>query len=69
MKTGSALFVDDPWIGEMKGVSVNGRRALLARLDDRVFAYEARCAHPGVPPSEGTLTVGGDRAVWSYEDA
>jgi toluene monooxygenase system ferredoxin subunit len=43
------------WTGEMRGVEVRGRRVLLLRTDDGVFAYEDRCAHLGVPLSAGKL--------------
>ena len=58
MNGDAGVRVDDLWIGEMKGVSVNGRRVLLVRLEDGLFAYEDRCAHLGVPLSEGTLAEG-----------
>lgn len=46
------------WIGEMRGCVVGGRRVLLVRVDDGVHAYEDRCAHLGLPLSNGTLANG-----------
>jgi toluene monooxygenase system ferredoxin subunit len=46
------------WDGEMQGHVVAGRRVLLVKLDGRVCAYEDRCAHLGVPLSEGRLAGG-----------
>jgi toluene monooxygenase system ferredoxin subunit len=49
---------DDLWEGEMRGVVARRRKILLLRLDGVVRAYEDRCAHLGVPLSEGTLAGG-----------
>jgi toluene monooxygenase system ferredoxin subunit len=49
---------DELWIGEMRGLIVQGRRVLLLRTDDGVCAYEDRCAHLGVPLSLGKLEAG-----------
>jgi len=46
---------DDLWDGEMQSCRVAGVRVLLLRLGETVRAYEDRCAHLGVPLSEGTL--------------
>lgn len=46
---------DELWDGEMQSCTVAGVRVLLLRLGERVRAYEDRCAHLGVPLSEGTL--------------
>jgi toluene monooxygenase system ferredoxin subunit len=43
------------WKGDKMVVIVGGRRVLLVRPDDAVFAYEDRCAHLGVALSEGRL--------------
>ena len=54
----SALRVarlDALWDGEMRGFQVGGRKLLLVKLDGQVFAYEDRCAHLGVPLSQGRL--------------
>jgi toluene monooxygenase system ferredoxin subunit len=49
------LSEDELWTGEMRGLTVGGKRVLLLRTADGVFAYEDRCAHLGVPLSQGTL--------------
>jgi nitrite reductase/ring-hydroxylating ferredoxin subunit len=43
------------WSGEMRGYEVRGRRVLLVKLDGEVFAYDDRCAHLGLPLSNGRL--------------
>jgi len=53
-----ALGADELWIGEMRGLSLGGRRVLLLRTEQGVRAYEDRCAHLGIPLSNGTF-VGG----------
>jgi toluene monooxygenase system ferredoxin subunit len=58
MSEDSGIPAEELWIGEMKGVVVRGRRVLVLRLEEGVFAYEDRCAHLGVPLSEGTLEAG-----------
>lgn len=50
-----AVPADELWIGEMRGLSLNGRRVLLLRTEDGYRAFEDRCAHLGVRLSEGTL--------------
>ena len=52
------LGADELWIGEMRGVSVHGRRVLLLRTEQGVHAYEDRCAHLGLPLSQGKLEGG-----------
>ena len=47
--------LDQLWMGEMRAVSVEGRRVLLVNTDGEVRAYEDRCAHAGVPLSGGRL--------------
>jgi toluene monooxygenase system ferredoxin subunit len=47
--------LDDVWSGEMVGTEVGGRKVLLARIGDTVYAYEDRCPHVGVPLSLGRL--------------
>ena len=47
---------DDLWVGEMKGVVVDGVPVLLVSLEDGVRAYEDRCLHKGVALSAGRLT-------------
>ncbi|HEX5100003.1 MAG TPA: Rieske 2Fe-2S domain-containing protein [Polyangiaceae bacterium] len=46
------------WTGEMRGLVVGGRRVLLVRTEHELCAYEDRCAHLGVPLSNGTLENG-----------
>ncbi len=46
---------DDLWIGEMRRFDVRGTPVLVLRVEAGVFAFEDRCAHLGVPLSEGTL--------------
>jgi len=49
------IAADELWDGEMRSCVVSGRRVLLVRVGDDVRAFEDRCAHLGVPLSEGTL--------------
>jgi nitrite reductase/ring-hydroxylating ferredoxin subunit len=63
---------DDLWVGEMKGVVVDGVPVLLVSLEDGVRAYEDRCLHKGVALSAGRLS--GTRLVcsvhaWEYDAA
>ena len=63
---------DGLWVGEMKGVVVDGVPVLLASLEDGVRAYEDRCLHKGVALSAGRLT--GTRLAcavhaWEYDVA
>ena len=46
------------WDGDMQAVSTAGRRLLLVRSADQVSAFADRCAHLGVPLSEGKLEAG-----------
>lgn len=46
------------WVGEMRGLVVDGRRLLLVRTEGAVCAYEDRCAHLGLPLSTGKLENG-----------
>ena len=47
---------EDLWPGEKKGFFVDGLRLLLIRVaEDRVYAYEDRCAHKAVPLSRGRI--------------
>jgi nitrite reductase/ring-hydroxylating ferredoxin subunit len=50
-----ALPEDDLWIGQMAGVTVDGRAVLLINVDGTVHAYEDRCCHKAVPLSLGRL--------------
>src|SRR5690606_29102506 len=45
----------DLWLGELRGCRVAGHRVLLLRVESGVYAYEDRCAHLGLPLSDGTL--------------
>src|SRR5262245_45131397 len=61
--------VDMLWIGEMLGVSVEGKSVLLLNADGQVRAYENRCPHLGLELSDGELS--GSRPVcrgrqWEY---
>jgi toluene monooxygenase system ferredoxin subunit len=47
--------LDDLWSGEILGLVVASRYVLLVNLDDTVYAYEDKCAHLGVPLSQGHL--------------
>lgn len=49
------LPVDELWDGDLVGRHVAGQPVLLVRLGGQVFAYEDRCAHLGLPLSEGRL--------------
>jgi toluene monooxygenase system ferredoxin subunit len=51
-----AVSEDELWIGEMRGLSLNGRRVLLVRTEAGYSAFEDRCAHLGVRLSEGSLS-------------
>lgn len=53
-----ALGSDELWLGEMRGLLLNGRRVLLLRTEQGVRAYEDRCAHLGLPLSNGTFEGG-----------
>jgi toluene monooxygenase system ferredoxin subunit len=50
-----ALPEEDLWTGEMRGLRLAGCRVLLLRIEDGVRAYEDRCAHLGLPLSDGAL--------------
>ncbi|HEX2676751.1 MAG TPA: Rieske 2Fe-2S domain-containing protein, partial [Polyangiales bacterium] len=50
--------LEDLWKGDMQSVSAEGKRLLIVRHDDGVSAYADRCAHLGVPLSEGKLENG-----------
>ena len=55
MRFRSVTSIDELWDGDMAGFVVDGRKVLLVRLGNDVFAYEDRCAHLGVAMSEGQL--------------
>jgi toluene monooxygenase system ferredoxin subunit len=50
-----AIALADLWDGDMTGVVVGGHKVLLVRKGDEVRAFADRCAHLGVPISEGSL--------------
>jgi toluene monooxygenase system ferredoxin subunit len=50
--------MEDLWSGEMLPCVVAGRRVVLVRLGDAVYAHEDRCAHLGVALSQGSLEGG-----------
>lgn len=52
MEFHSTLKLEDLWDGEMIGVHVQGKKVLLIRKDEDVFAYEDRCSHKSVSLSE-----------------
>jgi toluene monooxygenase system ferredoxin subunit len=58
MTFSAVLPESELWVGEMRGLVVNGRRLLLVRTADAVCAYEDRCAHLGLPLSSGKLENG-----------
>lgn len=65
-----AMRLEELWIGEMRGVVIDGVPVVLVRLEDGVRAYEDRCAHQAVKMSEGRLAgeVLTCRAhEWSYD--
>ena len=65
-----ASTLTELWKGEMRGVVVEGRRVLLVHTDDGVRAYADRCAHLGVPLSEGRLegcTLVCSAHEWCYD--
>jgi toluene monooxygenase system ferredoxin subunit len=47
--------LEDVWPGEMRPVEVNGRRLLLVNVGGQLAAFTDRCAHLGVPLSQGRL--------------
>jgi toluene monooxygenase system ferredoxin subunit len=54
----TAMPLAELWDGEMQACRIDGRPVLLLKLDGRVCAYADRCAHQGVPLSEGELADG-----------
>jgi toluene monooxygenase system ferredoxin subunit len=64
--------MSDLWVGEMSGVRVGGRAVLLINVEGQVRAFEDRCAHLGVPLSQGRLVSGVltcKAHEWQYEAA
>ncbi len=61
---------DAVWSGEARGFDVGGTKILLVNLDGTVHAFEDRCAHQGVPLSEGSLQGGVltcGAHLWEYD--
>jgi toluene monooxygenase system ferredoxin subunit len=50
--------LDDLWSGEMRAARVAGWPVLLVNVGGQVRAFEDRCAHQGVPLSQGRLHGG-----------
>jgi hypothetical protein len=48
--------LDDLWSGEMRATRIGGRPVLLVNVGGRVRAFEDRCAHQGVPLSQGAAS-------------
>lgn len=59
--------VGDVADGQMKSVEVAGKKILLAKVDGRIIATEARCPHYGGPLSEGLLN--GSRLICPWHKA
>lgn len=53
-----ALDEAELWVGEMRGLMLNGARVLVVRLEHGVCAYHDRCPHQGYLLSEGELKDG-----------
>jgi toluene monooxygenase system ferredoxin subunit len=51
----TVMTLDELWDGDMHPCVVDGQNVLLIRVGDRVFAYADRCAHLGLPLSDGYL--------------
>lgn len=67
-----AAGLGELWVGELRGVVVDGTKVLLVRLADGVRAFEDRCAHKGVALSEGQLegtTLTCRAHAWRYDGA
>ncbi|MDF3067494.1 MAG: rieske domain protein [Polyangiaceae bacterium] len=52
------LSIDDLWIGEMRGVTLEREPLLVVRTEDGVRVFRDRCPHQGYPLSEGELHAG-----------
>jgi len=50
-----AVAFAELWNGELRGLVIQGKKVLVVRIDDAVYAYEDRCAHQGVMLSKGSL--------------
>ncbi len=49
------MLLADLWSGEKTSCLVDGKKILLVNIEDKIYAYEDRCAHQGVALSEGRL--------------
>ena len=58
MTRAAVLRESELWVGEMRGLVVEGRRLLLVRTEEAICVYEDRCAHLGLPLSAGKLENG-----------
>jgi toluene monooxygenase system ferredoxin subunit len=74
MSFAKAASLGELWCGEMRGLTMSGRRVLVVHLGGHdagcVAAFEDKCPHLGVALSEGTLD--GDVLTcrahgWSYD--
>lgn len=62
--------LDELWSGDMVGCRVRGRKVLLVRIEDAVYAYENRCAHLGAELSRGKLdgpVLTCSAHLWQYD--
>lgn len=65
-----AAGLDELWNGEMMACTAQGAKVLLIKLGDEIFAYEDRCAHLGVPLSQGSLeghVLTCSAHLWQYD--
>jgi toluene monooxygenase system ferredoxin subunit len=53
-----ACPLSDLWVGEMRGFDLRGQRVVLINERGQLAAFADRCAHQGVPISEGRLRDG-----------
>lgn len=58
MTRAAVAELEELWEGEMRACRAGRHRILLLRLEDGIYAYEDRCAHLGMPLSEGKLRDG-----------
>jgi toluene monooxygenase system ferredoxin subunit len=49
------MAVSELWNGDLVGVDRGRAKILVVKIDDQVHAYANRCAHLGMPLSEGSL--------------
>ncbi|MFN3648107.1 MAG: DUF2231 domain-containing protein [Armatimonadota bacterium] len=50
--------------GQMKLVHLNGHRIVVARVDNRIVAFQDHCPHKGGPLSDGALACGVVTCPW-----